>query len=199
MGEAEELFRRLERDASAGGYILNPNREDTMTLVEGLLTNIKRYGYPSCPCRIADGRRELDLDIICPCDYRDADLSDYGACYCALYVTRDWIEGRIERRVVPERRPPRERRVGPAGAGSGRNAAKGEPGGELSTTPITPASGGKAGEEVYASGAADMPSRLKGGYPVWRCRVCGYLCARERPPQVCPICRATADRFERFV
>jgi ferredoxin-thioredoxin reductase catalytic chain len=36
-------------------------------------------------------------------------------------------------------------------------------------------------------------------YPVWRCRVCGYLCARETPPEVCPICKVSADRFERFM
>jgi len=35
--------------------------------------------------------------------------------------------------------------------------------------------------------------------PVWRCRVCGYLCARETPPAVCPICKAKKDRFERFI
>jgi len=35
--------------------------------------------------------------------------------------------------------------------------------------------------------------------PVWRCKVCGYLCARESPPELCPICKATADRFERFM
>jgi rubrerythrin len=35
-------------------------------------------------------------------------------------------------------------------------------------------------------------------YPVWRCRVCGYLCARDGPPEVCPICKAKKDRFERF-
>jgi rubrerythrin len=34
--------------------------------------------------------------------------------------------------------------------------------------------------------------------PVWRCKVCGYLCAREGPPDVCPICKVTKDRFERF-
>jgi rubrerythrin len=34
--------------------------------------------------------------------------------------------------------------------------------------------------------------------PVWRCRVCGYLCARDEPPGVCPICKAKKDRFERF-
>lgn len=33
---------------------------------------------------------------------------------------------------------------------------------------------------------------------VWRCKVCGYLCARKGPPEVCPICKVTRDRFEPF-
>ena len=35
--------------------------------------------------------------------------------------------------------------------------------------------------------------------PVWRCKVCGYLCGRDEPPEVCPICKAKKDRFERFM
>lgn len=35
--------------------------------------------------------------------------------------------------------------------------------------------------------------------PVWRCKVCGYLCARDGPPEVCPICKAKKERFERFI
>jgi ferredoxin-thioredoxin reductase catalytic chain len=35
--------------------------------------------------------------------------------------------------------------------------------------------------------------------PVWRCKVCGYLCARESPPEVCPICKAKKERFEKFM
>ena len=35
--------------------------------------------------------------------------------------------------------------------------------------------------------------------PVWRCKVCGYLCAREHPPEVCPICKVPKERFERFM
>ena len=38
----------------------------------------------------------------------------------------------------------------------------------------------------------------KNGIPIWRCVVCGYLAARETPPPICPICKAKADRFERF-
>jgi ferredoxin-thioredoxin reductase catalytic subunit len=169
MSEAEDLFNRLDRDARSGGYLLNPNREDALALCEGLLTNTRRFGYPSCPCRVADGDRERDRDIICPCDYRDPDLNDWGACYCALYVTKEWMEQTTERHVVPERRPP-------------------------------PAVREKMRAQAPAAGAAHLftGGPLKGNLPVWRCTVCGYLCAREKPPNICPICKVTADRFERF-
>ena len=36
-------------------------------------------------------------------------------------------------------------------------------------------------------------------YPIWRCKVCGYLCARENPPAVCPVCKAKKERFEIFL
>ena len=35
--------------------------------------------------------------------------------------------------------------------------------------------------------------------PVWRCKVCGYLCARDKPPEICPICKVSSDRFEKFI
>ena len=79
--EVLELYRRLDEEAEAAGYHLNPDREFTLMLVEGLLRNRERYGYMLCPCRMGEGEREKDLDIICPCDYRDADLDEYGQCY----------------------------------------------------------------------------------------------------------------------
>ncbi len=81
---AEEVARwhqRLSQEAEAGGYHLNPDADLTRALVKGLLVNEKRYGYQACPCRLASGRREEDLDIICPCDYRDADVVEFDACY----------------------------------------------------------------------------------------------------------------------
>ncbi len=163
-GEIDRFMDDLAREAEAGGYHLNPDREFTRGLVRGLLANRERYGYISCPCRLASGDRADDLDIICPCDYRDPDLTDYGACYCALYVTADVEAGRRAPEPVPERRPgPAERK--------------------------------RQKEERAAAGRA--PGALT--YPVWRCRVCGYLCARSEPPEICPICRVPRDRFERFM
>ncbi|MFO7651967.1 MAG: ferredoxin-thioredoxin reductase catalytic domain-containing protein [bacterium] len=164
--EVHAAREKLKREAEAGGYRLNPDREFVLSLVEGLLENERRYGYWMCPCRLAFGEKQKDLDLICPCDYRDADLEEHGACYCALYVTEDWIAGKKPHGSIPERRPEKFTRDG-------------------YSAPSSPAPNPSA------------PSALP--FPVWRCKVCGYLCARDEPPGVCPVCKAKKDRFERFM
>lgn len=79
--EVEELYRKLIREAEDSGYFINPDTEFARALAEGIATNIKRYGYSLCPCRLTGDSRDADLDIICPCDYRDADLGQYDSCY----------------------------------------------------------------------------------------------------------------------
>lgn len=74
-----------------------------MLLLNSLLVNHKRYGYMSCPCRLATGVRERDKDIICPCVYREADVGEFGTCYCGLYVAEHSKEKFISV-TVPERR-----------------------------------------------------------------------------------------------
>ena len=66
--EIDRLYAILKKDAEGAGYFLNPDAEFTKNLVRGLLKNEQRYGYRACPCRLATGKKEEDLDIICPCD-----------------------------------------------------------------------------------------------------------------------------------
>ena len=108
--DVDRLTKQLDADAEASGYHLNPDMEVTKGLVEGLLVNEGRYGYRSCPCRMAADNEDEDLDIICPCDYRDPDVEEYGTCYCGLYVSREVKDGQQEIRSIPERRPPKEKR-----------------------------------------------------------------------------------------
>lgn len=160
--QIDGLYEKLRKEAENAGYHLNPDVDFTKDLVRGLLENEKRFGYRACPCRLASGDGEEDLDIICPCDYRDPDLDDYGACYCALYVSRAVLKGEKTAVSIPERRPsPEEKAADKLKVRPGR--------------------------------FADLP------YPVWRCKVCGYLCAREQPPDTCPICKVKKDRFEKFI
>ena len=75
-------------------------------LINGLVDNKKSYGYQSCPCRLASGNRDLDRDLICPCDYASDDVKDFGACYCNLYLRSDFYETiKAEFVNIPERRP----------------------------------------------------------------------------------------------
>jgi len=160
--DVEKLYKRLNREAESSGYHLNPDIELTKDLIKGLLINEKRYGYWACPCRLASGKKNEDLDIICPCDYRDADLNEYGSCYCALYVSQDIVDGKKQVGSIPERRPLKSKK-----------------------------------EDTKEKSIKNSFSSLS--KPVWRCRVCGYLCGREEPPEVCPICKAKKERFEKFI
>lgn len=158
MGKAYDEFKKQSEET---GYYVNPDVEFVEMLLENIQTNIDRYGYGACPCRLASGDREKDLDIICPCDYRDPDLEEYGFCFCGLYVTKDVIENHKKIHSIPDRR---------------RKAQEEEKEHEL--------------EKVNVKGFK---------YPVWRCKVCGYLCCRPEPPEVCPICHVDKDRFEKLI
>lgn len=151
--DIEKRYEQLYKAAEASGYHLNPDTEFTKELVEGLITNKQRYGYEACPCRLASGEKQDDLDIICPCDYRDPDLAEFDTCYCGLYVSGVVVKGNKTIGRIPERRLSDEERK----------------------------------------------KKPKLSYPVWRCKVCGYLCARNQPPEICPVCKAKKERFETFM
>lgn len=104
--DAKTLYENLKKLQEPKGYYFNKDMDMTMPLLESLITNKDDLGYMACPCRLANGERENDKDIICPCVYREEDIKEYGACYCALYVSKEYNEGTIEKEVVPERRPP---------------------------------------------------------------------------------------------
>ncbi|MBW1775567.1 MAG: ferredoxin:thioredoxin reductase [Deltaproteobacteria bacterium] len=106
MTDAEKLFETLKKIQEPKGYYFNEDKERTLELLEALLVNKERYGYMGCPCRLQTGDREQDKDIICPCVYREPDVEEYQTCYCNLYVTPDWNEGKVPHEYVPERRPP---------------------------------------------------------------------------------------------
>lgn len=100
-------FRKVVREAQEPqGYFFNPDEALVTELLEALVANRERYGYMSCPCRLASGVREKDRDIMCPCVYRAPDVQEYGSCYCGLYVSAAFKAGEIPKRRVPERRPP---------------------------------------------------------------------------------------------
>ncbi len=104
--DANQLYETLKKIQEKKGYYFNKDNTRVMELLSGLLTNKDRYGYMVCPCRLAAGDREADKDIICPCEYREPDVKEFGSCYCNLYVSKAWNDASIPHAYVPERRPP---------------------------------------------------------------------------------------------
>jgi ferredoxin-thioredoxin reductase catalytic chain len=168
----EKVRKRAESDAKSNGIYLNPQPDILQMLLEGLKTNEGRYGYPVCPCRLGTGNLEFDLDIICPCDYRDPDVAQYGACYCRLYVNRDAFESK-NLPEVPERRPSEKM--------------------ERSYGTAMPATKETVNASQLPQSHQTKPPQVK--KKLWYCKQCGYVVYREDPPYVCPICKAKRDLF----
>ena len=171
MTTLEQIQQRAESDAKTHGYYLNPDPILLRDLLEGLKKNEERYGYPSCPCRLASGKFDFDRDITCPCDYRDPDVEEYGACYCALYIRKEMHASKAPILPIPERRPLEKQTKAYAASA----AIPAENPSEMDAT------------------IAEKPS--KDQRKMWYCKQCGYICFREEPPLICPICRAKRKMF----
>ncbi|MBI5042443.1 MAG: DUF3422 family protein [Nitrospirae bacterium] len=89
--QIEGLLEWIKNTADAFGCKVNPDKTSLQGILDGLIKNERRYGYRSCPCRLASGDYLKDSDIICPCAYMSWDLEVYGRCYCGLYVTEKYI------------------------------------------------------------------------------------------------------------
>lgn len=157
-----KLYDEFKEKSERTGYYVNPDVEFVEMLLNNIKINEERYGYGACPCRLASGNREKDMDLICPCDYRDIDLKEYGYCFCALYVTKEVIKNHKKIKSIPDRRI--------------NELAKKQ----------------KTEEELEQV----IINNIK--FPIWRCKVCGYLCCRPEPPEECPICHVDKDRFEKL-
>jgi ferredoxin-thioredoxin reductase catalytic subunit len=172
----EQTRKRAEADAKSYGYYLTPQPDLLQMFLEGLKTNEDRYGYPSCPCRLATGNFEIDRDIICPCDYRDPDVVEFGACYCRLYVNKVVFESQ-NLPEVPERRPLEKQERAYKVPGLSQQAPSQTTQEKLATTTVQPPK------------APEVKKKL------WYCKQCGYVVYREDPPYICPICKAKKEMF----
>jgi len=100
--EQTRLFTRMV--AQKQGWTLNPDNAFYESLVEGLRVNFNRYNYFLCPCRDSDGSREADRNAVCPCVWAKLDVPEFGHCYCALYLSREFSLSGAEPSGIKDRR-----------------------------------------------------------------------------------------------
>lgn len=47
------------------------------------------FGKRYCPCFEPSGNKELDKKMMCPCEYIEDEIAEYGTCHCALFGPAD--------------------------------------------------------------------------------------------------------------
>ncbi len=87
--DKEQLMNLLQKITENKDFMLNPDKEKVGKIVEGLLQNEKRFKLRLCPCRLRDGTRERDLQLLCPCKFKEDEAwKNLGRCTCNLFVKR---------------------------------------------------------------------------------------------------------------
>jgi ferredoxin-thioredoxin reductase catalytic subunit len=71
-------------------FRINPDSERVRLLAEGVLNNEDNHGFKYCPCRLASGNKEVDVRLICPCNFKLQETWEKGGeCWCSLFIKDD--------------------------------------------------------------------------------------------------------------
>ena len=89
MISKEELIKAWERFTGDKDFKLNPDKKHVEIVAKGVLENKEIYGMTLCPCRLRDGSKERDLELICPCKFKThTTWKSEGRCWCGLFFKR---------------------------------------------------------------------------------------------------------------
>ena len=83
----EELQNAWVRFTKGNDFILNTDKQHVEAVINGVLENEKQHGLKLCPCRLSNGTRRMDLELICPCNFKKQDCwKKEGRCWCGLFI-----------------------------------------------------------------------------------------------------------------
>ncbi len=85
----EELRKAWEDFTEGNDFMLNPDRDFVEKIIDGVLENEKNSKLKLCPCRLPDGTRERNIELLCPCNFKTHETwVKEGRCWCGLFVKR---------------------------------------------------------------------------------------------------------------
>lgn len=88
--DKEELKNRWKNFSDKNDFVLNPDENMVDNVVKGVLGNEKEMGLKICPCRLSDGSRKRDAELICPCNFKAQETwKEEGRCWCGLFVKEE--------------------------------------------------------------------------------------------------------------
>ena len=69
---------------------LNPEDKHTDFVIDGVLKIEKEREQKFCPCRLGDGTRKRDLELLCPCNFKvQKTWTEKGECWCGLFIKKE--------------------------------------------------------------------------------------------------------------
>ncbi len=85
----DDLILIWKKFTKNNDFQLNPDAKLVDGVADSVLANEQKYGLKLCPCRMRDGSRQRDLELICPCNFKAQDVwTKLGRCTCGLFVKR---------------------------------------------------------------------------------------------------------------
>ena len=85
----EELIRAWKKFTEKNDFKLNPDNQHVETVADGILKNEQTHKLKLCPCRIRDGTRQRDLELICPCNFKLQETwKTKDMCWCGLFIKK---------------------------------------------------------------------------------------------------------------
>lgn len=87
--DKENIISVWDEFSSKNDFKLNPDKKHVETVAKGVCENDSDSGFKLCPCRLRDGTRKRDIELICPCNFKIQDKwKEKGECWCGLFVKR---------------------------------------------------------------------------------------------------------------
>jgi ferredoxin-thioredoxin reductase catalytic subunit len=75
----------IRRFAKKKNYVVNPNLMMSTNLQIWLAEMEATFGKRYCPCFEPSADPELNRHMLCPCQFIDDEIAEYGSCHCSLF------------------------------------------------------------------------------------------------------------------
>lgn len=79
----------IQKYTAQKNYALNPSWMMTTNLEIWLSEMEATFGKRYCPCFEPSGDAQLDKKMLCPCEFIEDEIKEYGTCHCALFGSAD--------------------------------------------------------------------------------------------------------------
>ncbi len=86
---AQKQQKWMEKYCEQKGYAINPNWMMATNLKSNLCEMEATFGKRYCPCFEPSDDATLNKKMMCPCEFVEDEIAEYGTCHCALFGPKD--------------------------------------------------------------------------------------------------------------